>query len=79
MTTVAVVGLGYVGLPLAIEFGKHFDTIGFDVLKAKVDRLQQHNDVTGEVERGDFDLKEEKQYDGRSDRRPSGIDGDGPQ
>lgn len=56
MTTVAVVGLGYVGLPLAIEFGKHFDTIGFDVSKAKVARLQQHNDVTGEVERGDFDL-----------------------
>lgn len=56
MTTVAVVGLGYVGLPLAIEFGKHFDTIGFDVSKEKVARLQQHNDVTGEVERGDFDL-----------------------
>lgn len=56
MTTVAVVGLGYVGLPLAIEFGKHFDTVGFDVSKAKVARLQQHNDVTGEVERGDFDL-----------------------
>ena len=56
MTTVAVVGLGYVGLPLAIEFGKYFDTVGFDVSKAKVARLQQHNDVTGEVERGDFDL-----------------------
>ena len=56
MTTVAVVGLGYVGLPLAIEFGKHVDTIGFDVSAEKVARLQQHNDVTGEVERGDFDL-----------------------
>ncbi|MDO4681345.1 MAG: nucleotide sugar dehydrogenase [Lautropia sp.] len=54
MTTVAVVGLGYVGLPLAIEFGKHFDTIGFDVAADKVARLQQHNDVTGEVEREDF-------------------------
>ena len=30
-TTVAVVGLGYVGLPLAIEFGKHFATVGFDL------------------------------------------------
>ena len=55
MTTVAVVGLGYVGLPLAIEFGKHFDTIGFDVSKAKVARLQHHNDVTGEVKR-DYEI-----------------------
>jgi UDP-N-acetyl-D-mannosaminuronate dehydrogenase len=31
MSTVAVVGLGYVGLPLVIEFGKHFPTIGFDI------------------------------------------------
>lgn len=54
MTTVAVVGLGYVGLPLAIEFGKYYDTIGFDVAADKVARLQQHNDVTGEVEQADF-------------------------
>ena len=31
MTTVAVVGLGYVGLPLAVEFGKKYRTIGFDL------------------------------------------------
>lgn len=29
--TIAIVGLGYVGLPLAVEFGKHFSTIGFDL------------------------------------------------
>ena len=28
---IGVVGLGYVGLPLAVEFGKHFDTVGFDI------------------------------------------------
>ncbi|MDO4905316.1 MAG: nucleotide sugar dehydrogenase [Lautropia sp.] len=55
MTTVAVVGLGYVGLPLAIEFGKYFDTVGFDVAADKVARLQKHDDVTGEVERADFE------------------------
>ena len=37
MTTVAVVGLGYVGLPLAVEFGKKCRTIGFDLSKEKID------------------------------------------
>lgn len=36
MTVVAVIGLGYVGLPLVVEFGKHFRTIGFDISQAKV-------------------------------------------
>ena len=33
-----VVGLGYVGLPLAVEFGKHFDTVGFDIKAARIAR-----------------------------------------
>jgi UDP-N-acetyl-D-galactosamine dehydrogenase len=33
---VGVVGLGYVGLPLAIEFGKHFVTIGFDIKRERI-------------------------------------------
>ena len=37
---VAVVGLGYVGLPLAVEFGKKFDTVGFDVKKSRLDMLR---------------------------------------
>ena len=36
MTVVAVIGLGYVGLPLVVEFGKHFRTIGFDIAPSKV-------------------------------------------
>jgi UDP-N-acetyl-D-galactosamine dehydrogenase len=48
-TTVAVVGLGYVGLPLAVEFGKKFATIGFDLSDAKVDAYRRHVDPTGEV------------------------------
>jgi len=35
MTTVAVVGLGYVGLPLAVEFGKKYRTVGFDLSETK--------------------------------------------
>ena len=37
---VAVVGLGYVGLPLAVEFGKKFDTVGFDVKRSRLDMLR---------------------------------------
>jgi UDP-N-acetyl-D-galactosamine dehydrogenase len=46
---VAVVGLGYVGLPLAVEFGKHFDTIGFDVNPTRIKQLSAGRDVTLEV------------------------------
>ncbi|HMW23121.1 MAG TPA: nucleotide sugar dehydrogenase, partial [Burkholderiaceae bacterium] len=49
MTTIAVVGLGYVGLPLAVEFGKKFRTIGLDLSQEKVDAYRRHVDPTGEV------------------------------
>src|SRR4029079_6279772 len=48
-TTIAVVGLGYVGLPLAVEFGKHFRTIGFDLSVKKVEAYRKFVDPTGEV------------------------------
>ena len=49
MSVVAVVGLGYVGLPLAVEFGKRGRTIGFDLSRAKIDAYLRHVDPTGEV------------------------------
>ena len=49
MGTVAVVGLGYVGLPLAVAFGKKFLTIGFDLSAEKVESYQRHIDPTGEI------------------------------
>jgi len=49
METVAVVGLGYVGLPLAVEFGKKRKTVGFDLSKQKIDSYRQFVDPTGEV------------------------------
>jgi UDP-N-acetyl-D-galactosamine dehydrogenase len=49
MTTVAIVGLGYVGLPLAVEFGKKHRTIGFDLSEEKVSAYRRHVDPTGEV------------------------------
>ncbi|PHV13362.1 nucleotide sugar dehydrogenase [Chitinimonas sp. BJB300] len=54
MTTVAVVGLGYVGLPLAVEFGKKMPTIGFDLASRKIEQYQQYNDPTGEVSSDDL-------------------------
>lgn len=45
----AVIGLGYVGLPLAVEFGKEFDTIGFDVKKERLDMLRRGIDTTLET------------------------------
>jgi len=51
---VAVVGLGYVGLPLAVAFGKRFATIGYDLSQAKVDAYRRHVDPTGEVSTADL-------------------------
>ncbi|TFW22764.1 nucleotide sugar dehydrogenase [Massilia arenosa] len=51
---VAVVGLGYVGLPLAVEFGKKRPTIGFDLSQPKVDSYKQFIDPTGEVSTEDL-------------------------
>ena len=48
-STIAVVGLGYVGLPLAVEFGKQYDTIGFDLSRSKIDAYRRGFDPTGEV------------------------------
>lgn len=50
----AVVGLGYVGLPLAVEFGKHLRTIGFDISAEKVAAYRKHVDPTGEVSSDDL-------------------------
>jgi UDP-N-acetyl-D-galactosamine dehydrogenase len=47
---IAVIGLGYVGLPLAVEFGKKFDTLGFDIRSARIDELLSGHDSTREVE-----------------------------
>ena len=54
MTTIAVIGLGYVGLPLAVEFGKKFRTLGFDLSADKVAAYGRHVDPTGEVSSADL-------------------------
>ena len=49
-TRIAVIGLGYVGLPLAVEFGKKYLTIGFDVNSSRINALISGNDSTLEVD-----------------------------
>ncbi len=58
MSVVAVVGLGYVGLPLAVEFGKKMHTIGFDLAAAKVESYKSYCDPTGEVSTADLKAAE---------------------
>lgn len=48
-SVIAVIGLGYVGLPLAVEFGKQFRTIGIDLSSAKIQAYREGYDPTGEV------------------------------
>lgn len=48
-TRIAVIGLGYVGLPLAVEFSKHFPTVGFDINASRITELRDGHDSTREV------------------------------
>jgi len=52
---ISIIGLGYVGLPLAIEFGKHHDVVGFDISTSRVEQLQKKIDKTFEVDQSQFD------------------------
>jgi len=51
---IGVVGLGYVGLPLAVEFGRRYDTLGFDIDQARLDALRRGRDDNREVEGEDL-------------------------
>jgi len=51
---IGVVGLGYVGLPLAVEFGKHFDTTGFDIKAGRIAELEKGKDSTLELSRAEL-------------------------
>ena len=51
---ITVVGLGYVGLPLALEFGKKYSTIGFDIDKSRIEELNKKKDRNNEFTKKDF-------------------------
>ena len=60
--SVAIIGLGYVGLPLAVEFGKNYPTIGFDINKARIEDLKNFQDHTLEVSRDELSLASKLTY-----------------
>ena len=52
--TIAIIGLGYVGLPLALEFSKKYRVVGFDINPKRVDMLNRHEDPSKEVSAEEF-------------------------
>ena len=60
--TIAVVGLGYVGLPLAVEFGKKIRTLGLDLSAQKIAAYRQHIDPTGETSAQQFNAATQLSY-----------------
>jgi UDP-N-acetyl-D-galactosamine dehydrogenase len=60
--TIAVIGLGYVGLPLAVEFGKKRKVVGFDINKARIEELRSGKDSTLEVAPDDLRAASQLQY-----------------
>ena len=60
--TIAIVGLGYVGLPLAVEFGKKVTTLGLDLSTEKVEAYRRHIDPNGEVSKQDLQAANQLQF-----------------
>ena len=50
--TIAIIGLGYVGLPLTVAFSEHFNVIGYDHNATRIEQLKQGLDITGEIDSG---------------------------
>jgi len=72
--TIAIIGLGYVGLPLAVEFGKHVSTIGFDINAARIDELQSGKDSTLECSPEELQSAKQLRYTSSlDDIRPANI------
>ena len=59
---IGVVGLGYVGLPLAVEFGKHFDTVGFDIKTNRIAELKKGRDSTLECSTAELKAARKLKY-----------------
>ena len=62
----AIIGLGYVGLPLAVEFGKHRSVLGFDINTARIAELQAGRDSTLEVEPHDLATASQLRFSSQS-------------
>jgi UDP-N-acetyl-D-galactosamine dehydrogenase len=73
-TKIAIIGLGYVGLPLAVEFGKKYDTIGFDISQKRIDELKKGVDLTLETSAEDLKAAKRLMYTTNpEDMRPCNV------
>jgi UDP-N-acetyl-D-galactosamine dehydrogenase len=70
---ISIVGLGYVGLPLAVALAKHFDVIGFDIGKARIAELKTGHDRTNEIDAGRLTASSLKLTDSAADMRGSDV------
>ena len=71
---IAIVGLGYVGLPLALAFSEEFETIGFDINKKRIKQLTDGKDKTNEVTDNDLIQNKKIQFTSQLDKiRSSNI------
>ena len=61
-TRIAIIGLGYVGLPLAVAFGRRFPTLGFDINAKRIDELRRHHDHTLEASEEELRAAEHLQF-----------------
>lgn len=71
--TIGVIGLGYVGLPLAAAFGKKFSTLGFDINTQRIEQLSQDVDATNELSAEDLRTSEKLRFSSK-ERELSGCD-----
>ena len=66
-TKIAIIGLGYVGLPLAVEFAKKIPVLGFDINQARVDELRSGKDATLEISEEELSEAEYLSYSSEVD------------
>ena len=59
---IGIIGLGYVGLPLAVEFGKRFETYGFDINSSRIKALENLVDKTNELESNELSSADKLSY-----------------
>lgn len=71
--TIGIIGLGYVGLPLAAAFGRKFSTLGFDINTRRIEQLSQGVDATNEVRVNDLKLSSKLRFSS-DERELSGCD-----
>jgi len=67
LKNIAIIGLGYVGLPLAVEFSKHYKTLGYDINLSRIDALKQGIDSTQETSKDELLLAENLNFTHNAD------------